>query len=883
MKLCAVQFSIFQASLTVWLLSSSAGTAQIIPDNTLANPSVVPSGCRTCTITGGTRSGSNLFHSFEQFSVPVGGSADFNQAIEVENIFARVTGRSRSTINGTIQANGTANLFLLNPNGIIFGPQAALNVGGSFLATTGDRLIFADGTEFSAVNPQATPLLSISTPIGLQMGRSGAIINRSRFRDSNGAVVGLRVPADQTLALVGNGVLLTDGALSAAGGRIAIGSVAAPSTVFFDRNGTSYDLSFAGDQTFRDIRLIRSSIDTSGTISNQFSGGAIDLNGRDISMSASVISSGTYAGRGGNLRITADRALTVDSSSLGTFALANGRAGDVVIQADRSLRLSGVPPSLLGSQALEGATGRAGDVRIETERLSIQQGSRIEASTFGRGNGGNIEVQAAIVAIVGSNPEAVQDSTGQIYPSGQITSGLVSQVAEGAGLDAGDSGRLTIETDRLVIRDGGLVSTATFAGGDGGRLSINAAESIVLSGASPAVTRDQYRSGIFASAEPAATGRVGALSITTDRLIVQDRAEISANNRGLGQPGSATLTAEELDVQGGGEIRASSLGAGAGGTLRVNADSIELIGTGTIESVTVPSGLAALARRSGRAGNLQITATDLNIRDGAEVSVSGTGSGAAGNLFISADQIALDRGTIAAVTEAGSGAEITLENSNVLLLSDHSRVTAQANNNAAGGNVTISAPDGFMVGAGENNDVVANAIEGRGGNITITVQSILGLEERRSTPINNTNDIDASSEFGLPGSVTIVQPDVDPSRGLVELSTDIVDASSLIAQTCSAGALSRINQSELIVTGRGGLPPSPDAFRTTEVMLTNWATLPEAVSDRPVQPQPARTPLPDLVEAQGFILNAQGQIVLVANPAPVVSVTSTGNCVRRPQ
>jgi len=843
---------------------------------------------------GGTRSGGNLFHSFEQFSVPTRGTAHFNNALDIQNIFARITSQSSSMIDGIIQTNGNANLFLLNPNGIIFGANASLDVGGSFLATTANSINF-DGFQFRATNPPAFPTLTISVPTGLQFGtNSASIINRSQA-SPDGIVntydrpVGLQVRANQSLTLLGNGVFLRNGNLTARGGQIRLGSIAPSSLVSLIPSGTSYRPTYVGNQNFRDVRLSSGSyIDTSGGSEGRRNGGAIDLRGRNILLTNdSAVVSRSYQGVGENLQLIATQSLTIaNDSAVLAFAEQEGSGGEVILRAGQTLTLRGSFPSLVGSQAskstVEGAT--AADVVINARNILLQDGSRIEASSFGAGQGGDIQIQASSVEVVGFSPVPIDgDGDGiEELAVGDVTSGIFSQT-EGSG----DAGNLTIDTRRLVILDGGVISTATFAEGDGGTLNINAG-SILVDGASPSVTRNQYRSGIFVSAEPGAIGDVGALDITVDQLIVRDRGEISANNRGSGRPGSATLNVENLDIFGGGEVRASSLGEGQGGSLIVNAESIQIAGTGTIGTVEVPSALAALARRSGDAGNLQITTSSLDVRDGAEISVSGTRLGSAGNMFISADQITVTRGRIAASTESGSGAEITLEDLDVLLLSDRSQITAQANEEANGGNIFTNASNGFIVGSGENNDILANADAGRGGNITIDAQSILGIEERLSMPINTTNDIDASSQFGTPGSVTLIQPDVDPSQGLTELPTDLVDASNLIAQTCSTrGAVAR-NRSEFVITGRGGLPSSPAAARSVGVTSTDWATLDldteqteswelgSKQQDSPIIAATVGNSSNELIEAQGWVIGEDGDVILVAE-SPTISQTAGTN------
>ena len=154
----------------VSVLSASVAQAQIVPDRTLPQNTEAVTKDNVTTITGGTQTNQNLFHSFEQFSLPNGVEAFFNNAPEITNIFTRVTGSLPSTINGLIRANGVANLFFLNPNGILFGPNATLDIGGSFLATTANSIQFNDGGQFSALASSSTSLLSLNVPIGLGFG-----------------------------------------------------------------------------------------------------------------------------------------------------------------------------------------------------------------------------------------------------------------------------------------------------------------------------------------------------------------------------------------------------------------------------------------------------------------------------------------------------------------------------------------------------------------------------------------------------------------------------------------------------------------------------------------------------------------------------------------
>jgi len=200
--------------------SAERANAQIIPDNTLGSEGsiVVPLDALTDRIDGGAQRGSNLFHSFQEFNIGAGRTIYFANPAAVQNIFSRVTGNNPSHLFGTLGVLGDANLFFLNPNGILFGPGARLDIRGSFIASTADRFVFPDGSQFSATNPQAAPLLTVDVkPPAVTLvfeGNSGAIVNAGN----------LAVDSGQNLTLIADSVTNT-GSLVAPDGDVTIVSV----------------------------------------------------------------------------------------------------------------------------------------------------------------------------------------------------------------------------------------------------------------------------------------------------------------------------------------------------------------------------------------------------------------------------------------------------------------------------------------------------------------------------------------------------------------------------------------------------------------------------------------------------------------------------------
>jgi large exoprotein involved in heme utilization and adhesion len=303
-------------------------------------------------------------------------------------------------------------------------------------------------------------------------------------------------------------------------------------------------------------------------------------------------------------------------------------------------------------------------------------------------------------------------------------------------------------------------------------------------------------------------------------------------------------------------------------------------------------------RATGQGGDIRITTEVLSLTDGAQLSTSTLGGGNAGDIQIAAQAIRLNAGRINAQSTTQQGGNITLNDLNLLLLQQGSQISTTAGTPQAqgdGGNITINAGSGFIVATPDNNDITANSFRGSGGRVVIAVQGIFGL-----TPLNlqeiqalqgNTNlaqfdarrlpssDITAISQTApsLSGEISITIPDVDPTQGLVELPTVPLDRSQQISQTCA-----RSREDSFIISGRGGLPLSPDdPLHTTTTLAPDWVTLdshprPENITSRPENTSENITQA-SIVEASAWTQDEHGKIQLIARSLEASSAYAT-NC-----
>ncbi|PPT05504.1 Putative hemagglutinin-related protein [Geitlerinema sp. FC II] len=708
-------------SVLSWMAVPAFG--QIVPDTTLPVPSTVNVEGNTYTLDGGTEAGNNLFHSFREFSVPTGTEAMFDNAANVENILTRITGNDISNIDGLLRANGTANLFLLNPNGIVFGPNARLDIGGSFLASTADSIQLSNGRLFSASDPNTTPLLSVSVPVGLQFGNREAgritVHGIGHTLNQMGPFApyilnnrdGLEVRGGNTLALVGGDVTLTGGQTIAPGGRMELGSVNSGLVTLNPTEG-GWTLDYDNVSSFRDVRLSqRALVDASGLSSGsiQVSGrqitiasgasvflnsqgdrdsGNIDIRAREVlelngfdpsdDFRSSIAMQTTGTGEGGNVNVNAPRLRLIDGGFIANLQINAVGGGALTIEATESVTLDGresgdrsIVATAFGTTTL--ASGPAGDVTVNTPRLSMINGGIAVASTASSGTGGNFTVNADVIEVLGSSPQG--NRTSRISAS---------------SLGSGEAGRITLNTRILNLRDSGDVQTFGTGTGNAGEVVINASERIEVNGRFPTAPNS---SAISSSVTP-----------------------LNAFLRNL------------------------------------------------FNLPEVPTG---------NSGNVTVNTPELRISNEASVNVRNAGIGDAGNLQINVETLELDRnGQLSATTARGEGGNIMARIDGLLNLRRGSSIVTNANTIGNGGNIAIRADTIALL---ENSAITANAIEGTGGNIEIETQGLYLSPDSRIT---------ASSQLGVDGIVEVTEPAIDTSEAILTLTSEPIDPATQVVSAC---------------------------------------------------------------------------------------------------
>ncbi len=655
--------------------------AQIDPDDgTLGTgrSQVEPLNNTRINITGGVQAGTNLFHSFREFSVLTDQSVYFTPELPTENILTRVTGANPSNIFGRLGVEGTANLWLINPRGIVFGEEASLDIEGSFYATTGGAIALGNGI-FSAVSPESSQLLSVPPEVAFAnylTAGSGDIENRSTLfntgasgRNTSLTLAGGAILSTQPIVVRENialsliaynnietTALRTRGAdltLMSTQGDISTGEL---STRTSNRSGNLSVIAVAGGATVGEINTRTSGEADAGSVQIT-AAGSIETD----SIRAQAVNPSGDAGDGGDitLQTTAGgsirsrgplsassatrRSDATDSADASDAATNAGTGGDITIStaAGGNITTEGAISTL--SRAFTGNAGDSGNITLEAlSNGNITNNSVLRSqSDSNRGNAGesgNITISAADGNILNRDALRAQSDT-------------LSGNAIGAGdiLLAATNGSITNESD-LVTR----ASTNQGNAGNGGSITVTASGNI----------NNQGLLSSYSFSRTGQTGDGGDINIrSVDGGSVVNRGSLrslSASNEGnTGNGGSITITAVgNGSVVNNGALNAQSLAngvgnAGSGGNITLRTENGDIVGRGTVAGDNGGSlNVRSVTREgnTGNAGNIEIVSEGGNIAlnaylDAKSYSLNGN-SGNGGDVTISTQQGSISGRTV---------------------------------------------------------------------------------------------------------------------------------------------------------------------------------------------------------------------------------------------
>ncbi|WP_448268864.1 two-partner secretion domain-containing protein [Nostoc sp. DSM 114159] len=764
--------------------------AQIIPDGTLGNnssiitPNVNIKGSAADRIDGGVIRGANLFHSFQEFNVGELQRVYFANPTGISNILTRVTGSNISNILGTLGVNGGANLFLINPNGILFGNNARLDVAGSFVGSTANSFVFGNGLKFSATNPQTpSPLLTVN-PSALLFNQIAAApiqnnsvapagIDPAGFNAS-----GLRVGDGKSLLLVGGNVSMDGGQLNAYGGRVELGGLAAPGNVNLLFNGDNLSLKFPLNVSRADVSLTNKAfvyVEAAG-------GGDIAINARNIDiLGGSLLNAGIASGlgqpeatagditlnatgeikvadsgsgirnfvsqdskgNGGNIFIDSGDFSLRDSAQLSASTYGEGNAGNVIVTAKDAVDLAGNAAIL--SIVEPGGVGQGGNININATTLSLTDGAQLltinrtasATQPAGRGDAGNVNVKV----------------TGTVHIAGvknDFESGIGSYVETGT---IGNGGNIFIDSGDFSLRDGARLEASTYGEGDAGNVTVSAKDAVDLAG----------NAAILSIVEAGGVGQGGDININATTLSLTDGAQLLTINRSA----SATQPAGQGDA-GNVNVKVTGTVNISGGKNNFSSVISSNVGTGTV----------------GNGGNITIDSGEFSLRDGAFLSASTSGEGNAGNVSVSAkNAISLANGGILSTVDAGGvgqGGNINI-NATTLSLTDGAQLSASTSGEGNAGNVTVSAKNAVNLANGDILSIVDAGGVGNGGNININATTLSLTDGAQLLTINRSASATQPAGRGDAGNVNV------KVTGTVNISGEKNDFSSGIRSFVDTG------------------------------------------------------------------------------------------------
>ena len=759
------------ATRTLWLLVPLvwplAAGAQIVRDGSIGPAGGALTGPSfSIPASLGQQVGGNLFHSFSQFNIGTNQSATFSGPGSVANVISRVTGPSGSAIDGVLRSSiPGANVWLINPHGVAFGPNASLDVQGSVHIATADYLKLGSSGQFNAANPGASTLAAAPPSAFGFLGAPAPItLDHSALVAANG----------KGIHLAGGDISFNAATLQAAGGRISVASQGA-----INASASTLDVSSGPMPASGSIRIVGGHFNAVDTTVRADNAGSADGGGISIELAGAlqmtgggILSHASGAGRSADIRVRAqDMTLLGGAEVVSAVRSGTSRGGEVNVTLGRALHIDGVDASGFASGLFAttdaGATGPAGSISVATHGLTITHGGSISASTYGTGAGGTIRLDVAgKLNLRGEGPD--------------LPSSIYARAEPGS---AGAAGSLTVRAGSIDVLDGAGISAATFGGGAGGNVDVRASGALHVGG-----TRSTtgFSPAITAGARAGSTGPAGSVTAEADSVRLDGYGEISADTFGPGAGGDVRVTARAIQILDASNISSVTWRKGRGGNVSVSAsESIGISGhvggafagiysstngRGASGDVAVQAPdiqidsdgvISADSFRYGNAGALTISADRLSLSGGGSIESSTFGPGRAGDIAISAGRVHVSGGSPIGIsyiasdsTSGGTGdaGSITIDASR-LRVSANAQISTNTDAAGAGGDITIGAGKVFV---GRGGSVVSSTFGGgHGGSISVSASGVLRVTGESARDVSRISSDSLAGSTGAAGAVTL--------------------------------------------------------------------------------------------------------------------------------
>lgn len=804
--------------------------------------------------------------------------------------------------NGVVGADVTLNQALINVGTIANDADGILLVGGTVSLTNGSQLsssAFGEG-DAGLIYLQADNVfidnssLFSTAEVGAS-GDAGGILIEAESVLLSGAILdttnsGSGIAGDMVINARNQVSLINSEITSQSGNEITddFGFIAISSTegsVLLDQSTistTNFGSGFAGDISIAasdEVSILnQSGVFSRGNFGRIYIGeseeySAISPNLVAIDNSTLNSDNSSYEGPGsidaGGISVTANDLVSItNGTQLSSSTLREGGAGAIFVQTNGGdVSISGSNTTIF-TTVESGGIGTGGNIQISTDSLSLSDGAQLQ--TLVRG------------------PTTLDDGT--VIPGG-----------------VGDAGVVFVQATDVSLSGLGSAIFSTIEEG----------------GSSPNASNNDFAGNIFSALFGGGDPVIGSILIYTDSLSLTDGAELNSSTFGTGNAGGVLVLASgDVSVSNNSKIASgvAETGVGNGGAILIGAESLEVENSGvttstfgdgfaglivaaTNKDVVVAgadSGIFSIADSdspNAAAGGIAIEGRSLYITDGGTVTVNNQAAGEAGGIFVEVyrDIFILNGGTLSATTLSGEGGDIDLITGDFLVLGDNGNISTTAGlapGGGNGGNINISSP--YVISAPlDDNNITAQAYTGDGGRIEINTNRLYAIA-RRDLDFLDSNDITASSRFGINGIEEINSVDIDPTQGLTNLPANPVDPSSLIAQNCTPRSRdSAREENKFTITGRGGLPPNPNSTLQSESVVINWVEGDQPV-ENPTEEPTSATPesaipttanvpkTPTYTEAQGWVIGEKGEVVLTAQTPTVTphnsSLTSAAIC-----